>query len=91
MDVEGSEAGAIAGMKRILSEKRPQILFEFFPRMLREVGEIEPFELLDSLRGFGYDIFRLDAKARISKAPLSNSAALPREGEVLTDLFAAPR
>lgn len=91
MDVEGSEPLAIKGMKRLLSQQRPPVIFEFFPRLLREVGEIEPFELLDTLRGYGYDIFRLRAKARISKEPLSNQAAMPRDGEVLSDLIAIPR
>jgi FkbM family methyltransferase len=91
MDVEGSEAGAIAGMKRILSEQRPKMIFEFFPLMLRQVGEIEPFDLLDTIRGFGYAIFRLGNKAKVSKEPLSNADAMPKEGEVLTDLFAIPR
>lgn len=91
MDVEGSEAGAIAGMKSILTRQRPPIIFEFFPQMLREVGGIEPVELLETLRGFGYDIHQLSARAKISRQPISNEAAMPTEGEVLTDLFASPR
>ncbi len=90
IDVEGSEAGAIAGMERILTRQRPPIIFEFFPKLLSEIGEIEPVELLDTLRNSGYEIFRIQPNGKLSKQPLSNAAAMPGEGDVLTDLFAAP-
>jgi FkbM family methyltransferase len=91
IDVEGSEAGAFAGMKRILSKQRPPVLFEFFPKLLKEVGDIESFELLDMIRGHRYHIHRLSPRGKISRMPFSNEAVMPPEGQMLNDLIALPR
>lgn len=56
MDIEGYEYYAIKGMHRILENSRPTILMEFHHRKMRDNLKVEPQELLDLLRSYGYEL-----------------------------------
>jgi FkbM family methyltransferase len=95
MDIEGAEAKAIKGMRRLLTRQRPPIIFEFFPNLLWSTGEIEPVVLLDMLRSFGYQMYRIHPDSSISPCPLSNDEAmaavtLPDGSLGWVDLLASP-
>jgi len=76
MDIEGAELKAIKGMRRLLSRQRPPMIFEFFPDLLRDIGQSEPVDLLDTLRGFGYAIYRIAPDSSVSTTPLNNQDAM---------------
>lgn len=58
VDVEGFEAKVFAGMKRILEEHHPRIIFEFMPRWIQLAGD-NPLTLLQSLQNMGYRLIIL--------------------------------
>jgi FkbM family methyltransferase len=66
MDIEGAEARAIRGMRRILREERPIILLEFH----REVG----WPAVQELRTHGYRFEELDGR---EMDPPENAAEVP--------------
>lgn len=55
MDVEGSELGALKGMKGILEMDKPTIMMEFNVPSIKEYGR-EPKEIYDYMINMGYDI-----------------------------------
>lgn len=72
IDIEGAEALALRGGRRVLSEVRPRLLLEVFEENASDVG--------DMLRGCGYRLF--DAEARPEDRtplvrPAYNTVALP--------------
>jgi len=86
LDVEGYELHVLHGMERVLRESRPTIVFEFFPGLLRDVGAVDPADLLNCLRGHHYQ-FRLLRSRR--GAMLSNAQIMEHLGtEPLVDLVA---
>jgi hypothetical protein len=72
IDIEGAEALALRGGRRVLSEVRPRLLLEVFEENASEVG--------DMLRGCGYRLFDADARPE-DRTPLArpayNTVALP--------------
>jgi FkbM family methyltransferase len=66
VDVEGAEARALGGMRRILAESSPTILLEFH----REVG----WPAIGLLGEFGYELFALDGERL---PPLERPDAVP--------------
>ena len=53
MDIEGSEIGAIKGMKRILRDNNLSIISEFWPQGIKKFG-YSAQEFLDILENLGY-------------------------------------
>jgi len=99
MDIEGSEFRALMGMIRLIRCWKPSILFEFNPGLLRVFSGIEPTELLDTLRGFGYRIHHIistgSASGRFGERELTNEeavqlATLPNGVLNLADFIALP-
>jgi N-acyl-L-homoserine lactone synthetase len=92
MDIEGSEFRALCGMTRLLREQRPILLFEFFPRLLRDIGQINPETLLDMVRVFHYDVCRVEEVGKRHPQPITNAEALALTGDHRhEDLVAWPR
>jgi FkbM family methyltransferase len=95
MDIEGAEMRALQGMRRLLESQRPQLIFEYFPHMLRHIGGIEPAALLHAVRAHGYDIRVIERDGRpvsdsLSDGQVMGRAELVGEHEYL-DLLAVPR
>ncbi len=91
MDIEGTELRAVRGMGRLLRRHRPALVFEFFPDMLREVGDSEPAELLRAVRGHGYAIHGIGDR-RTGPGPLTDEEALALASRNrFLDLLALPR
>jgi FkbM family methyltransferase len=91
MDIEGSEFRALCGMTRLLKEQRPILLFEFFPRLLRDVGRVNPETLLDTVRVFHYDVWRAEEVGKRDPQPITNAEAIALAGDQYVDLVARPR
>ncbi len=72
IDIEGSELRALRGMNRVLRESRPAIVFEFCPTLLENIGGIEPEEVLNYLRDFGYELRHLHRRSLPNDPALSN-------------------
>ncbi|HET9096095.1 MAG TPA: FkbM family methyltransferase [Candidatus Baltobacteraceae bacterium] len=57
MDIQGFEGHALKGMTGVLGSNPDVLLFtEFFPYGMRAAG-IDPFEFIEQLRSFGFDIW----------------------------------
>jgi FkbM family methyltransferase len=56
VDVEGVEARVFAGAERLLAERRPPVVFEWYPAALRSTGGVDPRVPLGLLRQHGYGI-----------------------------------
>lgn len=84
IDVEGAEAGVIAGAKTVLTTIRPVLMMELNDSALRAQGSSEA-ALLDTLRGeLGYEILVF--------SPMSGLAELHFEGAALSaNVIAIPR
>jgi FkbM family methyltransferase len=61
MDIEGSELGALKGMKNLLTNSKPIILMEFCPQYIREYGA-DPRDVYYFLKDLGYSIRLLPDK-----------------------------
>jgi FkbM family methyltransferase len=61
MDIEGSELGALKGMKNILTNSKPTILMEFCPQYIEEYGA-DPKDVYNFMRELGYIIMLLPDK-----------------------------
>jgi FkbM family methyltransferase len=61
MDIEGSELGALKGMKNLLTNSKPTILMEYCPKYIREYGA-DPREVYYFLKDLGYSIRLLPDK-----------------------------
>jgi FkbM family methyltransferase len=60
MDLEGSEFGALEGMKDIINKNiNIKIYLEFHPDSIREYGK-DPKELLEFLHSYGFSLFHID-------------------------------
>lgn len=57
IDTDGFEMGVLLGAKRTIENYRPSIVFEYGPDYLRNHSVVEPQELINFLKGFGYEIF----------------------------------
>lgn len=55
MDLEGSEFGALRGMKNLLEERKPTVLMEFHPLGIEEY-KANPEEQYNFMKNFGYKI-----------------------------------
>jgi FkbM family methyltransferase len=53
IDVQGAEAGVVAGAAGVLVRDRPDLLVEFWPHGIRAMGG-EPMALVERLLGLGY-------------------------------------
>lgn len=62
IDVEGAEYDVIAGAWELIARDLPIIVSELFPRSLRQVGGVEPIQLIHQLDSLGYTAYRLTAK-----------------------------
>ena len=61
MDIEGSELGALKGMRKLLLSNKPILLIEFHPPSILEYG-VDPKEEYDFLtKDLGYDITLLSS------------------------------
>lgn len=67
IDIEGAELAAFRGMDRILRRDRPVILLELNSRTLRDYHGVEPRELVEFLRSYGYRL--AEAESMLSGAP----------------------
>jgi FkbM family methyltransferase len=67
MDIEGAELTALQGMERILTRDRPVILLELNSRTLREYHGVEPRDLVEYLRSFGYRL--AEAQSMLTGTP----------------------
>jgi FkbM family methyltransferase len=69
MDIEGAEALALAGMRRLLTENRPLRLFlEFFPLLLTKMGS-SPEEYADRLiHGDGFSVYAIGHDYTLARA-----------------------
>jgi FkbM family methyltransferase len=54
IDVEGAEPFVLEGMQEIMARDRPLIFLEFNTSCLRTISEVDPAELLGTLRDNGY-------------------------------------
>jgi FkbM family methyltransferase len=61
MDIEGSELGALKGMKNLLTNSKPTILMEYCPQYIREYGA-DPRDVYYFLKDLGYSIRLLPDK-----------------------------
>jgi FkbM family methyltransferase len=61
MDIEGSEWGALKGMKQLLTNSKPTILMEFCPQYIREY-DADPRDVYNFMRELGYIIMLLPDK-----------------------------
>ena len=95
MDIEGAEMRALQGMERLLRSQRPQLVFEFFPHMLRHIGGVEPLSLLQTVRSHGYDIGTIDRDGGAVSDPLSDGQVMAQVESATEhhylDLLATPR
>lgn len=90
IDTQGAEPYAIAGMRGLLEEFRPAIIFEYWPQGIRDAGS-DPAQLLGYLRSLGYQL-RVPGALGFGDAPdqLINEIAAITEGEHIS-LLAVPR
>ena len=64
MDLEGSEFGALEGMKEIINENiNIKICLEFHPNSIKEYGK-DPKEILEFLHSYGFTLYHLDSVTR---------------------------
>jgi FkbM family methyltransferase len=69
MDIEGSEGRAIQGMRRLLArDVAPVILYESNGLSLLNYG-LRPGDLIASLEGFGYRVYRIEGERFRPAAP----------------------
>lgn len=76
MDIEGGEADAVQGAKKLLAGNRPIIVSEVNAAALRRAGST-PFKLRKSLETFGYRPFVLHANGALPTQVPSNSRIEP--------------
>ena len=91
MDVQGSEGGALRGMRETLRRSPDaQILIEFWPEGLTRAGT-DPAELLATLsEELGFDLWEVD-EAKRALTPVTDTAALiaRNPGRRYTNLYCA--
>jgi hypothetical protein len=75
IDVEGGEFGVLAGMSRLLTTQRPDIIVEFTDAFLRELGS-SAAQLLSLLQAHGYHVCCLHDDGRL--VPIQNAADLEK-------------
>ena len=64
MDLEGSEFGALEGMKEIINKNiNIKMCLEFHPKSIKEYGK-DPKEMLEFLHSFGFTLYHLDSVTR---------------------------
>jgi hypothetical protein len=67
MDIEGSEALALRGMRKMLGKnKGVKIVTEFCPTSLRRAGS-SPEDFLKELEGLGFKLYLIDEKGTLSR------------------------
>lgn len=84
LDVQGTEAHAMRGAGRMLSEHRPLILTEFWPQGTMEAGE-DPAMVLDMYRFYGYEIRimgRVAARGRLTNDTILDLAYGSPDGDL---------
>ncbi len=94
MDIEGSEAKALAGMRELMRRHRPTLFVEFSPGALREVGGSEPREMLADLRAVGHEVLIVHRDGAL-EGPVMDERILdsvsPTDPADHLDLIARPR
>jgi FkbM family methyltransferase len=64
LDVEGSEIGALKGMKEVLQKQKPILIVEVNPETL-SMFNLEPFDIYDYLKELNFEGFLILKKARL--------------------------
>jgi FkbM family methyltransferase len=82
IDVEGAEPRVLAGMYRLLHEKRPVVLLEYHPGLIGAQG-LGPDALVDPLHEAGYALYRVTWQG---PELIPNAAAITD----FTDILALP-
>ena len=96
MDIEGSEARAWRGMRRLIARHRPVVFTEFHPAALAAVSKVSGADYLNSVCAAGYELFALRRDGPRSAAPQSAAEImalyeeLRPEGYTHVDLVAYP-
>lgn len=75
LDVEGAEARAVAGARRLLERDRPIVTSELSCEMLQRVSGVAASDYLDGFLALGYRLFVLD-KVTTEAIPYPSAAAL---------------
>jgi FkbM family methyltransferase len=88
IDVQGYEGKVFAGMKNLLS-RSPKLLImsEFWPYGLRSVGT-DPRSVLDSLEGYGFRLFEMDARGGLSMLADKDDLIARTSGRKYTNIVA---
>lgn len=69
VDLQGRDHRALAGLRTILLRDRPDVLCEFCPADIEELGDA-PVAVLDGYRTWGYDLCDLEGQAYPAAAEL---------------------
>ena len=67
IDAQGAEPHILNGARGLLESFRPALVFELWPYGLRNL-DVDPSALLDQLRTFGYDLYRLSPDGKLKDA-----------------------
>jgi FkbM family methyltransferase len=89
MDIQGSEASALAGMRGLLSASPGVSLFcEFWPHGLARAGA-SPQAFLSELQGLGFSLYHVSEPQRRTRPvePGELLHALPQERDIFTNLL----
>ena len=88
IDVEGYEYYVLKGLKAIISQHRPKIIFEYSPGFYKQLGETHAFEIYDFLSGLNYKIVDLENLDKIIDHTYIQQLQKDNIGQ--TNLFAIP-
>lgn len=77
IDVQGYEMETLRGMGGCLERHRPVVIFEY-DAWAWQHANVQPAEAFDLLRAAGYELFRLDQRAKGEPQPLASGALLPK-------------
>jgi FkbM family methyltransferase len=68
IDTQGFDHLVIRGMKEIISQFKPNILTEFVPQWISDMGW-DPLEILEEYQNYGYQIKSLDFESALTISP----------------------
>ncbi|MGH3930313.1 MAG: FkbM family methyltransferase, partial [Pseudonocardiaceae bacterium] len=90
VDLQGRDHRALAGLRTVLLRDRPNVLCEFCPEAIEELGD-DPLEVLEGYRALGYLLCDLDGTTQAVAGELVTRARTAREGFVTVWLQPTPR